>query len=181
MFEIARDPELSQEPEYKKALKDALKSAYKFKRNDGKKRSGELWKEEWEFFDELKEHSIYTARQQLKSGEMKQVRYAQYTFKQIVKYDPDKVALLFQAIADYQLKIVTPAKMEAEQALAHFDEKKDEITQANEKHWIDAFIAYTNYMVKIGNSVEAKSAITKAYDKFKDNEDISALFNEVGK
>jgi len=174
----SNDDELTEK--YPKALANSLKYAAKGRKKD---KSGELFEQNIEFFDEIKKLGCADAHGYLNEGNHKK---AASLYKKVLKVDKTDYAIQYMTGVCYAYaKNIGEAKLNLKTATdslkAKFTRNPDyKLRKVSEPVLSEATIMYSDYLVEKGMSDSAKTVIQDALSYLPEDKDLKMQADKLG-
>jgi hypothetical protein len=179
-YQISLNSEMTQDPKYKNAYKDALKFAAKANKKD---KEGTLTADNEAFFTDLKARGKEEAQYFYNEDNFSK---AASTFKNILKVDEKDEGFLFMTgLSNVKAKNVTEGQKMIEQALALIKEKYSDADYKAPDITYDtmifAILQYTNYLNDSGDTNKAQDIISAMRTTLKKDDQIKKQYERIMK
>ncbi len=172
---VSQDRELQEY--YPRALKNALKHAYKLYRKDDET---SLMEDNADFFEELKTVAVEEA---MYNYNLNDFRKSAYFFKKILKFDPDDYTVqLMCGVAQVKARNRRTGTDNVNAALAALKKEMEEngvIEGSGSELLGDALVDYTQYLLEKKRYADAEDVIAEARLLDSEHAEVKQLYSEI--
>lgn len=177
-LELHRSEDSKIQAYYKNALKNAQKYAAKAVSKD---KEGNFIRENWEFIEDLKKESLVLANEQLANEDY---RKANYTFKQLVKIDPnDDNALFLKGMMELRLNNGNEASRSISKAMTGLNQKYRDLDYQPDKQSApmvqDQIIYYLDQLINTEQLDSARKVVFSARLFFPLDEAVNKRYEDL--